>query len=51
GTIVAVAKDHFDVACGSGILRVYELDLEGKKRMDAKSFLLGSQWKAGMLLG
>ena len=51
GTIVAVAKDHFDVACGSGILRVYELQLEGKKRMDAKSFLLGSQWKAGMLLG
>lgn len=30
GTIVAVAKDHFDVACGSGILRVYELQLEGK---------------------
>ncbi len=51
GTIVAVAKDHFDVACGSGILRIYELQLEGKKRMDAKSFLLGSQWKAGMLLG
>ncbi len=51
GTITAVAKDSFDVACGRGILRIYELQLEGKKRMDAKSFLLGSQWKAGMLLG
>ena len=51
GTIVAVAKDSFDVACGKGVLRIYELQLEGKKRMDAKSFLLGSQWKAGMLLG
>lgn len=51
GTIVAVARDHFDVACGSGILRIYELQMEGKKRMDTRSFLLGSQWKAGMLLG
>lgn len=51
GTIVAVAKDFFDVACGSGILRVYELQLEGKKRMDTKSFLLGNQWKAGMVFG
>lgn len=51
GTIIAVAKDSFDVACGEGILRVYELQLEGKKRMDTKSFLLGSPWKAGMLLG
>ncbi len=51
GTIVAVAKDFFDVACGTGILRVYELQPEGKKRMDTKSFLLGNQWKVGMLLG
>lgn len=51
GTIVAVARDHFDVACGSGILRIYELQMEGKKRMDTRSFLLGSQWKAGILLG
>lgn len=51
GMIVAVAKDSFDVACGNGILRVYELQLEGKKRMDTRSFLLGNQWKKGMFLG
>lgn len=51
GTIVSVGKDFFDVACGSGNLRIYELQLEGKKRMDTKSFLLGNPWKAGMLLG
>lgn len=51
GTIAVVAKDFFDVACGKGILRIYELQLEGKKRMDTKSFLLGNPWKAGMLLG
>lgn len=51
GTIVSVGKDFFDVACGSGNLRIYELQLEGKKRMDTKSFLLGNPWRAGMLLG
>lgn len=51
GTIVAVAKDFFDVSCGKGILRIQELQLEGKKRMDTKSFLLGNQWKVGMVLG
>lgn len=51
GTIVSVTKDFFDVACGKGILRIYELQLEGKKRMDTKSFLLGNQWKVGMILG
>lgn len=51
GPIVSVGKDFFDVACGSGNLRIYELQLEGKKRMDTKSFLLGNPWRAGMLLG
>lgn len=51
GTVVNVAKDSFDVACGRGLLRVRELQLEGKKRMDAKSFLLGNPWQAGMRLG
>ena len=51
GTIIAVAKDSFDVATGNGALRVVELQLEGKKRMDTKSFLLGNQWKTGMQLG
>lgn len=51
GTIIAVAKDSFDVATGNGALRVLELQLEGKKRMDTKSFLLGNQWKTGIQLG
>lgn len=51
GTIAAVTKDFFDVVCGKGILRVYELQMEGKKCMDTRSFLLGNQWKAGMRLG
>lgn len=48
GTIINVDKEFFDIACGKGILRVLELQLEGKKRMDTKSFLLGNQWKSGL---
>ena len=51
GTIIAVAKDSFDVATGKGTLRIRELQLEGKKRMDTRTFLLGNQWKAGMKFG
>lgn len=51
GTIIRVSKDSIDVATGNGIIRILELQLEGKKRMDTKSFLLGNAWKEGMLLG
>lgn len=51
GTILSVAKDSFDVACGRGVLRVSALQLEGKKRMDTKTFLLGNPWQPGMRLG
>lgn len=51
GTIVEVAKDYFDVACGVGKLRVYTLQIEGKKRMDTRSFLLGNPLNKGMCLG
>ena len=51
GEIVRVTKDTVEAACGKGILRICELQLEGKKRMDIKSFLLGNQWKEGMRFG
>ncbi len=51
GTVVRVNKDSIDVATGKGVLRILELQLEGKKRMDTKSFLLGNAWKSGMCLG
>ncbi len=51
GSIIAVARDSFDVACARGVLRVLEVQLEGKKRMDAKTFLLGNKISEGMRLG
>lgn len=41
GSVVAVGKNFFDVVTGDGILRVKSVQLEGKKRMPVKDFLLG----------
>ena len=51
GTIVTISKDSFTVKCGEGFLKVLELQLEGKKRMAVKDFLLGYKLKAGQQLG
>lgn len=51
GEITAVTKDYIEVATGQGSLRVYELQLEGKKRMSAHDFLLGVKMVPGELLG
>ena len=50
GTIIAVEKNGFSVACGQGSLFVTELQLEGKKRMMAADFLRGYQLKEGQRL-
>ncbi len=49
--IVRVESDHFSVKCGSGTLNIFEVQLEGKKRMSVKDFLLGHKLKPGSKLG
>lgn len=51
GTIVAVSKDSFTVQTGKGQLRILELQLQGKKRMDAVAFLRGYKLEEMMRLG
>ena len=51
GTIVKVVKDGFYIKTKEGCLNVKELQLEGKKRMDTKSFLLGYEVKPGSKIG
>ncbi len=51
GTIVSVSKDCFVVKTGNGLLKVTELQLEGKKRMSVKDFLLGYKLSIGQKLG
>lgn len=42
GTIVAREEDGLVVACGSGAVKITELQPEGKKRMSARDFLRGA---------
>jgi methionyl-tRNA formyltransferase len=51
GTIMAVFKDSFVVLTGDGFLQVTEVQLEGKKRMAVKDFLLGYKLEVGTKLG
>ncbi len=48
GSILAVDKKSFTVRCGNGALRILNLQLEGKKRMDTAAFLLGYKLLVGM---
>ncbi len=51
GTVTAVTKDCIKVACGQNLLCVYELQMEGRKRMSAHDFLLGVKVQPGERLG
>ena len=50
GMITAVEKDAFYVQTGEKTLKVTSVQLEGKKRMAVKEFLLGCQMKAEEVL-
>ena len=50
GTIVKVEKDSFYVQTGEGLLKIEELQLQGKKRMDVGAFLRGNHLKYGEIL-
>lgn len=50
GTVVEVAKDGFFVQTGDGLLKITALQIPGKKRMDAATFLRGYQMETGTVL-
>lgn len=51
GEIVAISKKNFDIACGSDALCIKRLQPEGKKEMDAASYLNGNKLELGMICG
>lgn len=48
GTILEVTKEDIYVVCGDGLLNIKQLQLEGKKRMNTKEFLLGNSLNKGI---
>jgi len=51
GEVITAGKDGIIVACGSGSLRIEELQLEGRKRLSASEFLAGCRLEPGSRLG
>ncbi len=49
GSVSEVSKDSFSIVTGKGILRINEVQLEGKKRMEVSAFLLGYPLEKGMV--
>jgi methionyl-tRNA formyltransferase len=50
GTVVHASGDLLDVATGEGVLRLLEVQLEGKRRLGAREFLAGRQLREGDVL-
>lgn len=51
GEITAVSKKDFTIKTGEKSLVIRELQIPGKKRMDAGAFLRGYPLETGMSLG
>ena len=51
GKVVQVTRDSIKVQTGDGLLCITEVQLEGKKRMEVKAFLLGYPVEENTLLG
>lgn len=51
GTIITKDKESFTILCGQDALQITEIQLEGKRRMSVKDFMLGCQIELGEKLG
>ncbi len=47
GTISETGKNYYTINCGAGRLKVFEQQLQGKKRMSAGDFMRGHQLRPG----
>jgi len=51
GTVLKADRHGLEVACGSGSVIIHELQLEGRKRLQAGEFLAGCKIEPGTILG
>jgi methionyl-tRNA formyltransferase len=52
GTILKAEKDDFIIACGANTaLKLIEIQIEGKRRMNIRDFLNGQKVEEGQILG
>ena len=51
GTIIDVSTDSFDILTADGALRVFQLQIEGKRRMSTEEFLRGFRLEKNTVCG
>lgn len=51
GTVVSAGKQGIEVACGDGTVILTNIQMPGKKAMEASAFLLGHRIEPGTVLG
>ena len=51
GTVLSTGKDGILIRCGAGAILIKEVQLEGKKRMEADAFLRGFSLPTGTVCG
>ena len=51
GTVVAAGEAGIDIAACGGILRVTEIQMPGKNRVEVKEYLKGNSIEIGTVLG
>ena len=50
GEVIDIGKDYIDIAASEGIVRIFELQFPGKKRMTVEQFLVGNTIPKGIIL-
>jgi methionyl-tRNA formyltransferase len=51
GTVTGASGDRWDVACGEGVVRLVEVQPEGRRAMKARDFLAGHPVPPGTVVG
>lgn len=51
GTVLRVGAEGMDIAAGGGVLRVTQIQMPGKKRVEVKEYLKGNSIEIGTVLG
>jgi methionyl-tRNA formyltransferase len=51
GTVIEAKGDNLSIACGEGVIKIGELQIEGKRRMPVRDFLNGVAMRSGEVLG
>ncbi|MBE7036964.1 MAG: methionyl-tRNA formyltransferase [Ruminococcaceae bacterium] len=50
GEILTVKDEYFTVKCGSGALKITEIQMEGKRKMSVKDYVKGNNFTVGTVL-